>query len=63
MYRVFVRSWYRWENGKLVPNAGGRKTTLAKVKTYDEARSYCTVYNNNHPEGNLSRKAEFEQIS
>ena len=62
MYRIFVRSWWKAVNGKLVPHLG-RKTLLAKVDTYQQARDYCTVYNNNHNPGKLSRKAEFEQIN
>ena len=60
-YRVFVRNWWRWENGRLVPDPGARKTTLATRCTYDEARQLCKTYQENHKPGPLSRKAEFER--
>lgn len=61
---VFVRTWWRrnpaWPNG-LEPHAG-RKSRRGHPQrvTEDEARSYCQVYNANHPPGRLSRKAEYE---
>lgn len=58
-FRVFVRNWYRREGGRLVPNTNGRKVTLRVVKTEEEARSYCRVYNANNDPGPLSRKAEY----
>ncbi len=60
-YRVFVRNWWRIENGVRVPNPGARKTTLAKRCTYDEAYQMCQEYAKTHKPGRLSRKAEFEQ--
>ena len=59
IYTVFVRNWYRRENGRIVPAYGARKTTLAKNLTYDEARRMCENYNTTHNPGALSRKAEF----
>jgi hypothetical protein len=59
IYTVFVRNWYRRENGKIVPAYGARKTTLEKGLTYDEARRLCENYNSTHKPGVLSRKAEF----
>lgn len=66
MFRVFVRSWWRkalpsdgrWPNN-LVPNAGGRKTTLRKVHTEAEAQQVCKEYNDSHNPGKYSRKAEY----
>ena len=60
-YRVFVRDWWRYENGRKVPNPGARKTTLARVDTYEEARELCEEYNRMHEPGPLSRKAEFTE--
>ena len=54
-YRAFTRTWWRnndsgeWPNG-LEP-CPGRKTTIGKRLTEDEA----------HKPGRLSRKAEYEQ--
>jgi hypothetical protein len=60
-YRVFVRNWWRRENGRLVPDPGARKTTIARGCTYDEARSICERHAATHRPGPLSRKAEFEE--
>lgn len=59
-YRVFVRNWWRVENGRLVPDSGDRKTTLARHMTRDEAYAMCQEYARTHKPGRLSRKAEFE---
>ena len=59
LYKVFVRNWYKRENGRVVPNPGARKTTLASGLSYEGARDMCQVYNANHKPGPLSRKAEF----
>ena len=60
MYRVFVRNWWRKDHrGNLVPNSGGRKTTLRRVPTAKEAREMCKRYNETHKPGVLSRKAEY----
>lgn len=58
-YKVFVRNWWRLENGQLVPDPGARKTTIATRCTYDEARRICDEYRATHNPGRLSRKAEF----
>ena len=62
-YRVFSRTWWRRNPshpGGREPGAG-RKTTLARVQTEDEARAICRRYNDNHDPGFLSRKAEYEE--
>lgn len=63
-YRVFTRTWWRrnpsWPDGR--EPALGRKTTINKVKTYDDAILACENYNSTHKPGFLSRKAEFEEI-
>lgn len=59
-YFVFVRNWWRVENGRKVPNSGGRKTTLYRNLTFSEAQSMCREYNATHEPGPLSRKAEFD---
>lgn len=62
MFRVFVRDWWRVENGKLVPAPGARKTTLySRVQTEEEARRIAQDYNVTHKPGKLSRKAEYEE--
>ena len=57
-YRVFVRTMYRREAGKIVPG-WGRKTTIERNLTYDEARRRCQDYNATHNPGKLLRRAEF----
>lgn len=67
MYKVFTRVWWKeaeqrglWPDN-LEPHCG-RKTTISKnVKTQEEARSICEVYNKNHSPGRYSRKAEYEE--
>jgi hypothetical protein len=59
-YNVFIRTWWKRENGKLVPHCG-RKTYITKHVTRESARSICEVWNNNHNPGTLSRKAEFQK--
>lgn len=63
-YRVFTRTWWKrnpsWPDGR-EPGAG-RKTTIAKVQTEEEAKSRCYFWNQSHEPGFLSRKAEFEEI-
>lgn len=66
-YTVFVRNWWRWESTgvygktgrKLVPDPRARRTKIATVATYEEARDMCGRYNAVHKPGPLSRKAEF----
>ena len=58
-FTVFVRNWWRWENGVRVPAPGARKVTLATRCTYEEAVRICKAYNGSHNPGPLSRKAEF----
>jgi hypothetical protein len=60
-YKVFVRNWWRRENGQLVPDSGARKTTIATRCTYEEARAICEQYRATHNPGPLSRKAEFTE--
>lgn len=59
MYHVFHRTWWkRTPGGGRVPGAG-RKTTIARVPTEEEARAICKRYNDTHEPGPLSRKAEY----
>lgn len=58
-FRVFVRNWWRYEGGQLVPDPRARKHTLAKGLTEGQALGLCKVYNEAHKPGPLSRKAEF----
>ena len=64
-YRAFTRTWWRnndsgeWSNG-LEP-CPGRKTTIGRRLTEDEARRLCKAWNAGHRPGRLSRKAEYEQ--
>ncbi len=60
VYRVFVRNWWRRENGRLVPDPGARKTTLAKYTSETEALAHCLQYAATHNPGPLSRKAEYQ---
>ena len=63
-YRVFTRTWWKrnpsWPEGR--EPCPGRKTTIDKVATVDEATARCDGYNSTHEPGPLSRKAEFEEI-
>lgn len=60
-YKVFKRAWWRKDiTGKLVPNSGGRKTTLRTGLTEAEARNFCREYNTTNNPGPLSIKAEYE---
>ena len=59
-FKVFKRAWWRRDaNGKIVPNPGGRKTTLRTGLTESEARAFCARYNAENEPGPLSIKAEF----
>ena len=60
-FRVFVRNWWRRENGRLVPDPRARKTTLSRGLTEIAARQLCQDYAASHKPGPLSRKAEYEQ--
>jgi hypothetical protein len=66
-FRVFVRNWWRWDAAPFsgsrvkVPDAGARKTTLARGCTEEEARALCASYAAKHKPGPLSRKAEYER--
>jgi hypothetical protein len=63
-YRVFVRNWWKrnpaWP-GNREPDAGARKTTIARGCTETEARRICAEYAKTHKPGLLSRKAEYER--
>jgi hypothetical protein len=62
-YDVFVRNWWKlnsaWPDGR-EPEMG-RKRSIARNVTHDEALTRCKEYNATHKPGKLSRKAEFEQ--
>ena len=60
MYKVFIRNWWRMENGKRVPDPSARKYTYDEcICTEEEARELCQEYNRTHNPGKLSRKAEY----
>lgn len=62
MYRVFVRNWWRIENGVKVPDPTARKHTIQKnVESETRARQICKWWNATHKPGPLSRKAEYEE--
>jgi hypothetical protein len=62
-YTVFTRTW--WRNNPSYPNGlepcAGRKYTLERNLSYNEARQLCLRWNAEHKPGRLSRKAEFDQ--
>jgi hypothetical protein len=62
-YRAFTRTWWKanksWPNG-LEPCAG-KKRTIGKNLSEEEARSLCKSWNANHEPGRFSLKAEYEQ--
>lgn len=57
-YQVFIRTWWKIENGERVPNKG-RKKPIRTVDTEAEARAICKDYNDNNHPGIFGRKAEF----
>ena len=58
-FYVFVRNWWRWEDGVRVPHPGAPETVLHQfVPTEEKARTLARAYNATHDEGPLSRKAE-----
>ena len=61
-YNVFVRNWWKMENGQRVPDPGARKTYIRKHVTYADARAICEEFQRTHKPGKLSRKAEFESV-
>lgn len=65
-FRIFVRSWWKWNAawpGGREPHATGRKHTIAWADTEQEARAIAQEYNRTHNPGPLSRKAEFCDLS
>ena len=50
-----------WPNGLEPEGNGQRKYIRRGIKTIEEARQICKEYNDTHPPGRYSRKAEFEQ--
>jgi hypothetical protein len=59
-YKVFHRTWWRREGGRLVPHAGRKTIIQAHVETEEEARAICRQWNAAHDPGPLSRKAEYD---
>ena len=63
LYRVFTRTW--WRDNPDFPDGlepgPGRKTTLVKRVSLEEAKKIARKYNATHDPGRLSRKAEFMQ--
>jgi hypothetical protein len=64
-YYCFTRTWWKrnptWPDGR-EPQAG-RKHTVARNLTYDEAWRFCKDWNAAHKPGFLSRKCEFDEQS
>ena len=62
-FRVFTRTG--WKRNPSWPDERepgvGRKTTIARHCTEEEARRIARKYNVTHSRGFLNRKAEFEQ--
>lgn len=60
-YKIFTRTWWRhnprWPNG-LEPCAG-RRYTIDRADTEQEAQAICREWNATHKPGRLSRKAEY----
>jgi len=61
MYDVFVRTWWKIENGKKVPHLG-HKTFLAKKVSWETARLLCKEYNETQNPEKSFRKAVFVAI-
>lgn len=62
MFEVFVRDWWKIENGKKVPAPEAEKEHLAYADSELEARTICKNYNFENEAGVLSRKAEYREI-
>jgi len=60
MYYAFTRTWWTIVNGVKIPSPG-KRTTIGKNLTRDEALKYCKDYNDSNDPGPLSRKAEFDK--
>lgn len=61
-YNVFVRDWWRMENGRRVPYPGAPRRYLARGVSESIARQICAEYRAAHDPGPLSRKAEYEEV-
>ena len=59
MYTCFKRAWWRKDNGKIVPNSGGRRTKLAAFNHEHEARDFCQQWNAENDLDWRSIKCEF----
>lgn len=62
MYTCFKRRWWQsnpeYPDG-LEPDPKARKTWLAVFDSAEKAREFCQEWNETHPEGRYSVKAEF----
>lgn len=61
-FDVFVRNWWKMENGKKVPHPTARKTYQLRNVTREEAYNFCQEWNKSHDPGVLSRMAEFQKV-
>lgn len=61
-YRVFVRNWWKIENGVQVPHVNAPATTVQYVSSEEEARRICREGNADRPQTwvRLGRKYEYE---
>jgi hypothetical protein len=61
-FKVFTRTW--WTLNPALPGGRepcpGRKHTIARRLSEEEARAMCRRWNDTHDPGPLSRKAEYE---
>ena len=63
MFEVFIRDWWKIDsNGNKIPYPDAPKTHVSYEDTQDDARAKCKEYNDNHHEGDLSRKAEYRSV-
>jgi len=58
MYKVFHRTW--WKPGR-VPGVGN-SYFIDEVETEEEARALCKEWNEEHDPGELSDKAEYDEV-
>ena len=61
-YNVFVRNFWKIENGVRKPDPSARKTYLAERITEEDARQICKEFNESHNPGIKSRKAEYQDV-
>jgi len=61
MFKVFHRTWWKHGDNGRVPGVG-KSHFIDEVETEAEARELCKEWNRVHEAGELSDKAEYEEV-